>query len=485
MVLSSELLALIGQGESYMVEFKKSTSDITKDVYNSVCAFSNRDGGHIFLGINDNGQILGIQPDRIEQMKKDFITSVNNENKMYPPLYLTPIQYEYNEKIILYIRVPSSSNVCRCNGRIYDRNHESDIDITNHSDEVYRLYSRKNNSYFVNKVTRFKIDSLRSDLIARARKMARSKSENHPWQSMSDAELLRSAGLILTDEYTQREGITVAAILLFGQDRTIMSILPQHKTDAIFRIINTDRYDDREIVITNLIESYDRLLTFGQKHLNNTFHLEGVQSVSARDHILREIISNLLAHRDFSSGYVSKMVIEQDRIFTENANLSHGHGILNLANFDPFQKNPPISRVFREIGLADELGSGMRNTYKYTKMYSGGEPVFMEGDIFKITVPLSQVATATIGPNIHKIPTNQNNLVSDQVNDQVNDQDIEYKIIDFCKIPRSKKDICAYLGYKNLTFFSRKYLNPLLETEKLIMTIPAKPKSRNQKYVKK
>ena len=185
MVLSSELLALIGQGESYMVEFKKSTSDITKDVYNSVCAFSNRDGGHIFLGINDNGQILGIQPDRIEQMKKDFITSVNNENKMYPPLYLTPIQYEYNEKIILYIRVPSSSNVCRCNGRIYDRNHESDIDITNHSDEVYRLYSRKNNSYFVNKVTRFKIDSLRSDLIARARKMARSKSENHPWQSMS------------------------------------------------------------------------------------------------------------------------------------------------------------------------------------------------------------------------------------------------------------------------------------------------------------
>lgn len=425
MVLSSELLALIGQGESYMVEFKKSTSDITKDVYNSVCAFSNRDGGHIFLGINDNGQILGIQPDRIEQMKKDFITSVNNENKMYPPLYLTPIQYEYNEKIILYIRVPSSSNVCRCNGRIYDRNHESDIDITNHSDEVYRLYSRKNNSYFVNKVTRFKIDSLRSDLIARARKMARSKSENHPWQSMSDAELLRSAGLILTDEYTQREGITVAAILLFGQDRTIMSILPQHKTDAIFRIINTDRYDDREIVITNLIESYDRLLTFGQKHLNNTFHLEGVQSVSARDHILRE------------------------------------------------------------IGMADELGSGMRNTYKYTKMYSGGEPVFMEGDIFKITVPLSQVATATIGPNIHKIPTNQNNLVSDQVNDQVNDQDIEYKIIDFCKIPRSKKDICAYLGYKNLTFFSRKYLNPLLETEKLIMTIPAKPKSRNQKYVKK
>ena len=88
-----------------------------------------------------------------------------------------------------------------------------------------------------------------------------------------------------------------------------MSVLPQHKTDAIFRIYNTDRYDDREVVITNLIESYDKLLAFGQKHLNDTFHLEGIQSVSARDHILREIISNLLAHRDFSSGYIAKLVI--------------------------------------------------------------------------------------------------------------------------------------------------------------------------------
>ena len=120
--------------------------------------------------------------------------------------------------------------------------------------------------------------------------------------------------------------------------------------------------------------------------------------VSARDNILREIVSNLLTHRDFSNAYVAKLVIEKEQIFTENANLSHGHGALNLANFEPFPKNPPISKVFREIGLADELGSGMRNTYKYTKMYSGSDPLFVEGDIFRITIPLTEVATATVGP---------------------------------------------------------------------------------------
>lgn len=48
--------------------------------------------------------------------------------------------------------------------------------------------------------------------------------------------------------------------------------------------------------------------------------------------------------------------------------------------------------------MADELGSGMRNTYKYTKMYSGSDPQFIEGDIFRITIPLSEIATATVGP---------------------------------------------------------------------------------------
>lgn len=86
----AEILELIKNGESITVEFKQSTNEITKDVYDTVCSFSNRDGGHIFLGIKDNGIIIGIAPEAVDQMKKDFITAVNNSNKIYPPMYLTP-----------------------------------------------------------------------------------------------------------------------------------------------------------------------------------------------------------------------------------------------------------------------------------------------------------------------------------------------------------------------------------------------------------
>ena len=248
-----------------------------------------------------------------------------------------------------------------------------------------------------------------------------------------------------------------------------MSVLPQHKTDAIFRVENLDRYDDRDVIITNLLETYDRLIDFGHKHLSDPFVLEGMNSVSARDKILREIFSNSLAHRDYSSGYVAKFVIERDRLYTENANRSHGHGALSLSSFEPYAKNPPISKVFREISLADELGSGMRNTYKYTKLYSGGTPEFIEGDVFKTIIPLRDVATEKVGPGAKR------NLVSDQ--------DVSARILAFCTVERSKREICEHLGYRNLTFFTRKYLMPLITNGQLKMTIPDKPSSRNQKYI--
>ena len=318
--------------------------------------------------------------------------------KIYPPLYLVPEVFDIDGKKVIYIRVPEGTQVYRHNGRIFDRSYEGDINITNHADLVFKLYARKQSSYFVNRVyPNLDISFLDSTVIEKARKMAVVRNENHAWGSMDNEELLRSANLILVDPDTKREGITLAAVLLFGKENTIMSVLPQHKPDAIFRVENKDRYDDRDVITTNLIDSYERLILFGQKHLNDLFVLDGIVNVNARDRILREIISNTLAHRDYSSGFPSKMIIDDEKIVIENSNLSHGIGPLDLQKFEPFPKNPSISKVFREIGLADELGSGMRNTYKYTQLYSKEQPLFEEGNTFKTIIPLKKIATKRVG----------------------------------------------------------------------------------------
>ena len=409
-----EIKELISTGEKIDVEFKKSQNELNKDLYESVCSFNNRDGGHIILGVVDKTkEICGVNPDKIDKMKKDFTTAINNANKINPPLYLTPEDYEIDGKIIIYIRVPEGTQLRRFNGRIFDRTYEGDIDITNNAELVYKMYARKQSTYFVNKVyPNLGLEFLDFEVIKKAKKMAMGRVDNHAWADMNEEEILRSSGLILTDPDTGREGITLAAILLFGKDSTIMSVLPQYKTDAIYRVKNMDRYDDREVIITNLIDSFRKLMDFGKKHLNDVFVTEGDQSISARDKILREVVSNILAHRDYSNAYSAKFVIEQDVMYTENSNLPHGHGELQLNKFEAFPKNPPISKVFREIGYADELGSGMRNTNKYTKLYSGGTPSFIEDDVFRISIPIDNVANLKAGPGADQISRKEKNETS-------------------------------------------------------------------------
>ena len=393
-----EIEKLIKDGEKINIEFKESKSALTRDVFDIVCAFNNRNGGHILLGVKDNKEIIGVEVNKVNEIIKNFITSINNPQKIYPPLYLIPEPIEINNKIVIYIRIPEGYQVCRHNGKILDRSYEGDINITDNSELVYKMYARKQNTYFVNKVyPNINLDFLDTNIIQRAKEMARVRNINHSWINMTDEEMLRSANLILTDPETNKEGLTLAAILLFGKDNSIMSVLPQHKTDAIFRVENKDRYDDRDVIITNLIDSYDRLIQFGQKHLNDLFVLDGIQNVNARDRILREIVSNTLAHRDYSSGFPAKMIIDEEKILIENSNLAHNIGELNLFKFEPFSKNPPISKVFREIGLADELGSGMRNTYKFTELYSNEKPIFEEGSIFRTIVPIRKIATKKVG----------------------------------------------------------------------------------------
>ena len=57
---------------------------------------------------------------------------------------------------------------------------------------------------------------------------------------------------------------------------------------------------------------------------------------------------------------------------------------------EPNPKNPIIAAFFRNIGYADQLGSGVRKIFKYCKYYSGKEPEFVEGDVFRIIVPLEE-----------------------------------------------------------------------------------------------
>ena len=57
------------------------------------------------------------------------------------------------------------------------------------------------------------------------------------------------------------------------------------------------------------------------------------------------MIANTLIHREFTSSYTAKFVIEKDRMYTENANRSSGDGIITPDNMEPNPKNPISSNL--------------------------------------------------------------------------------------------------------------------------------------------
>ncbi|MDR2670472.1 MAG: transcriptional regulator [Oscillospiraceae bacterium] len=254
-------------------------------------------------------------------------------------------------------------------------------------------------------------------LMPLVRRRAKSRLDNHPWWDMSDEEIIQSAGLYDTDTVTGQSGYNLAAVLLFGKEHIILSCTSAtYVTDCLLRRENVDRYDDRLRVSCNLIDAYSHIMGFVGRHTLDKFFIEEDQSVSIRDKIARELVSNILVHREYTSAFPAKVIIERDRIVTENWCMPRRPGKLDPDTFTPQPKNPLLANFFVNIGFADALGSGVRNLYKYTKIYAGGEPELIEGDVFKTIVPLG-VWGVVVGDTM-----SDHVQMSDHVSDKMSDK---------------------------------------------------------------
>ncbi|KAA6341824.1 hypothetical protein EZS27_010397 [termite gut metagenome] len=381
---------LIAQGEGLMIEFKKSREELPRSVFESICAFMNRKGGHILLGVADDGSIEGIKEDTIQKQLQRLADNMNNPQIIMPTARLEIEIVEIDRKKVINIYVPESPEPHTYLGVYYDRNEEGDYKLTTRR-MITDLYIRKQDGYTENKIYPFmRMEDFEVELFDKVRKIVslRSRGE-HPWSDMSNEDILRSARMYLRDERTGKEGYTLAAALLFGKANTIASVFPHYRIDALCRKEDIERYDDREIVDCNLIRAYDRLTAFVQKHTPDRFFLEGTVRISIRDIIFREMIANMLAHREYSSPYRATLIIYKGIVVSENWNIPYMMGLITPENLKPHSKNPVIADFFRQLGWVEELGSGVRKMFHYCPLYMKDKnalPIMEEGDIFKLTI---------------------------------------------------------------------------------------------------
>lgn len=142
------------------------------------------------------------------------------------------------------------------------------------------------------------------------------------------------------------------------------------------------------------------------------------------------------------------------------------------------RRNPVIADLFHRMKFMERRGSGLRKIISETEKLPG--------------------YTEQLKPEFYSTPSdfrvvlkNANYIMSgvtthDTTHDAAHDNthDKQVKLIEFCSEPKTRDEMQTFISISNRSYFNKAYLKPLLESGQLKMTLPDKPKSKNQRYVK-
>lgn len=423
-----ELFTILTQkGEGTRIEYKMCIEQISESLYETVCSFLNHSGGQILLGVKDNGEIVGVNPNKAEILKANIITCIKNQEMFLPCPYFTPQVMEVNGKTVLLLDIPCGQYVYRYKGHYWDRNGDADIDVTNQPELLLALFERKNPHLFEERVVNeLQMEHLDHETFQFCRNILAVKKPGHAWIQLNDEEILIHTRLARKDISSGKMKLKYAALILFGKNDAIGEFMPRYRFEALFHMCTYEqyndikqfpnRYDDRRTMRCNLIKVYDQLTQFTERYLPNKFYLPAgnPQREDLRWNLFREIVANLCVHADYSSGYACFYHVFKDRVVTKNPTRllpEIPEGELTLQQLSNYTKNPLLVRVFHELSWVEDMGSGTRNILRYAPLYYPNYKVEINNGsqfIFSITYMEMSQENETMSPETDRnVPRNQ------------------------------------------------------------------------------
>ena len=197
--MNIDIPQILARGEGISIEFKTAKNKLPGTLFETICAFLNRNGGIILLGVTDDKHIEGVNPALADQMIKELVNLSNNPQKLIPSFLLEATKVNYEDKILIHIFVPASSQVHRCKNKVFDRSADGDFEIQT-DDQIKQLYIRKNAYYSENTVYPYLLQTdFVSGIVDRARRMIKNNRANHPWNELSDEDFFNASGLYRRD----------------------------------------------------------------------------------------------------------------------------------------------------------------------------------------------------------------------------------------------------------------------------------------------
>ncbi|MHB1631789.1 MAG: RNA-binding domain-containing protein [Acidithiobacillus sp.] len=455
---------LLQQPEGKTLEFKRDLSS-PKPLLKTLVAFANSAGGFLVLGVTDDRQIVGIEQPLDEEERLCNLIADAIAPRLVPNIELLTIE----GKTLLVVEVyPSGQRPhwLKAEGpdngvfvRLGSTNRQADRELVA---ELRR--SVEGTGFDEMPMPDLSVDDL--DVAAAQQLFGASRT-------LDEKNLLT---LKLLSSHQGKLVPTKGAVLLFGKERL------RHFPDAWIqcgRFFGTEKLDifDHIELDQPLPKAVDEVMLFLKKHAMRGADLSEVRRKDVWSiplSILREVVINALVHADYSQrGAPVRVVFLDDRIEIENPGLLlPGMTIEDMKQGASKIRNTVIARVFRELHLIEQWGTGVRRIFTEAQELGLPEPQIKEiGMRVRFIVPLLEPIS------LRKETQPDGEQVSEQVSEQV------LSMLQACRVrERSKQELLEVAGLANVYLNYKRHIAPLLEQSLLAMTIPDKPQSRLQKY---
>ena len=356
---------IIKNGESQTLEFKKNFDQAALE---TVCAFANASGGVVLIGINDDKK-----PVKDIKIGPETLQSWINEikNKTQPQLIIDAEIREYDGSNIVALFVDEYPiKPVALKGRYFKRVRNSNHQLS--LSEISDLYLKTMNSswdfhhdphHSYNHISEEKI----LKFIRKVEKHNNSGINMTPYEFMSKMEFIRDGK------------ITIGAYLLFAKDHCVITDIQAGRFKSPTKII------DDITLSTDLFTESEEIIRFIQKNIMLEFIVTGKLEREERyDYpmdAVREIVVNMIVHRDYRESSGSTIKIFDDRIeFYNPGKLFGGITMEDLLtnNYTSQARNKVIAKAFKEIGSVERYGSGIKKVFDICRDYGVISPKFEE-----------------------------------------------------------------------------------------------------------
>jgi ATP-dependent DNA helicase RecG len=372
-----ELLKAIKSPEWTDIEFKQSRKGVSEEAYKTVSAFANTCGGYLVFGVRESAskaerEIVGVED--VDKVQNDFLSCLRNGGKLSRVIPSNAELHEIEGKHVLVFYIPEA-----------DRK-EKPIYLGKRIDQAYirrgggdELCTESELRAFIRDASDIPFDRSieqgidpHSFINSNTLKWYRTLLDNRlagKYAHQGDQDFLLEMGLLL--EYDGKVFPTKAAILLFGKERYVRQILPRpvvdyQRIDSPEENWDADkRWHDRLVIETNLFEAWRMLYDKYSLIADVPFSLDETTLQRKDDSLdyrsFREAAVNLLIHQDY--GDVSRKaeikIFKDKTIFWNPGSAYSSVEALLESRHHPI-RNPLIVRIFRQIGLCEEAGTGIR-----------------------------------------------------------------------------------------------------------------------------